>query len=143
MGGKMCRLGENLGFLRDGIELFVKRRLVLFYVFGWGDAEDADELFAEVTGIADSDLEGGLAHIHVLGEHQDSGFAEPDGADKGIQALAGDGFHLLVEAGMAHAHGLGEFLHGKFLVVNVLLDDGDTFFEEVLVFDGDFHGAFL
>ena len=74
----------SLPGLADGIQVFVKRRFVFFDIFGWGNTKYADKLLSEVTRIADANLEGGLAHIHVLGEHQDSGFAEPDGADKGI-----------------------------------------------------------
>ena len=136
----VTRMQSNLLplFFLNSIKVLVKGVPVFFNVFRRGHAEDLNKLLPKVPGIADTHLESGLVYVHIFGKHQHRRPSQPYGTDKGIQPLPRNGFYLLVQARMAHAHGLREFFHGKFFIVNIGLYYGDAFAQEVLVFGRHF-----
>lgn len=116
---------------------------VFFDIFGGGNAEDPYKLLPKIPRIVDAHLESSLADVHIFGQHEHGSSPKPDASDKRVQPLPGDGLDLLIEPGMAHAHRLGELFHGKFLIINILLNYCYAFPKEVLVFLWHLHRAFL
>src|SRR5947209_1212072 len=97
----------------------VKGLFVFFDVLGGSNTKDPHKLLPEIPCIVDANLESSLADIHIFRQHQHSSSPKPDTSDKSIQPLPGDGLDLLIEPRMAHAYGLREFFHRKFLIVNI------------------------
>src|SRR5580698_5450095 len=115
----------------NSIQVLIKGVLVFFDIFGRSHSKNSYKLLSEIPHIADTHLESSLTDIHILCQHQHSSSSEPDRPDKSIQPLPGDRLDLLVEPGMAHTHGLGEFLHCKFFIINIFLNYCYTLSKEI------------